>query len=459
MGSQRKRAEKLFQVALDSTPEERSKYLDEQCGTDAALREEVEELLWANKRVVQLLQVGGDDRSGFLDPLMVPGATELGANEEPQRLSSDRLPERMGDYVIEGEIGRGGMGRVYLAVDTKLDRQAAIKLLPDKFSNDTHRVALFKREAITAAHLNHPNIATIYGFHELQGRHYLAMEYVEGQTLRDLLEEGEPLPLLEFLDIAVQMAEGLTAAHKGNVVHRDLKPGNVMITDESLVKILDFGLAKAIQSDDQSGSASTGLGDMTEGSMAFGTIGYSSPEQCNNGPVDYRSDLFSFGVVLYELATGISPYRRDTFQATYWAVLNSKPEPARSLNPHLPPSVAELIERLLQKKSEDRFQSSEEVLGLLKRYKRRAEAKHYGKRRRRQTVSAIGLVVGIAVSIATWAVVTNKSDEVVEISEAFDRLERQITDGEYLLAVVTWVELDERQPRDGERLAELLRVL
>ena len=229
MSSQRKRAEDLFQIAVDSAPAERSKFLDEECGTDAALREEVEELLRAHERVVQLLQVGSDDRDGFLDPVTVSDPDRLPADDESQRLSSDRLPERMGDYVVQDEIGRGGMGRVYLAVDTKLDRQAAIKLLPDKFSNDAHRVALFKREAVTAAHLNHPNIATIYGFHELQGRHYLAMEYVEGRTLSDLLKKDEPVPLLEFLDIAVQMAEGLSAAHRGKVVHRDLKPGSVSL--------------------------------------------------------------------------------------------------------------------------------------------------------------------------------------------------------------------------------------
>ena len=246
------------------------------------------------------------------------------------------------------------MGEVYLARHTKLGTNVAIKLLPAKFSNDARRLAMFEREARMAARLNHTNIATVHDFFEIDDRHYFVMEFVGGKTLGDLLEDQQPIPLPKLLDIAVQISQGLAAAHGRNIIHRDLKPGNVMITPEGRVKLLDFGLAKAIPTAD---GLTTGLGASVFSSDAIlGTLGYMSPEQARGGDVDARTDLFALGVILYEMATGEQPFRRPSGADTISAILNDRPTCATIVNPDIPREVGDLIDKLLAKKREDRYQ-------------------------------------------------------------------------------------------------------
>ena len=270
-------------------------------------------------------------------------------------------------------LGTGGMGEVYLAEDARLNRQVAIKLLSDELARDSESLARFEREARTAARLNHPNVATVYDFWQSEGVSFIAMELLEGKTLRDTLLEQKSLPVVELLDIAIQIARGLAAAHQGNIVHRDLKPANVMILEDGRVKILDFGLAKAVQSetsemDYETRASLTGVGQV------LGTVNYMSPEQVRGEPLDARSDLFSLGTVLCEMACGSVPFRRATAADTMSAILNDSPRSARGLETEIPAQLAPLIERLLAKEPRDRFQSSRDVLADLERLKKDAES-------------------------------------------------------------------------------------
>ena len=220
---------------------------------------------------------------------------------------------RLGPYEVLGPLGAGGMGEVYRARDTRLGREVAIKVLPAVLASNPERLKRFEREARSASSLNHPNIVTIHDIGSADSVSYIAMELVEGRTLRDLLVPG-PLPTMRLLTIATQVAQGLARAHEAGIVHRDLKPENVMVTEDGLVKILDFGLAKLTQPD-SSGSGRTQaptVSGATEEGVILGTVGYMSPEQAIGETIDYRSDQFSFGSILYEMATGRRAFVRGS---------------------------------------------------------------------------------------------------------------------------------------------------
>src|SRR5512143_2981518 len=205
------------------------------------------------------------------------------------------------------------MGEVYRARDAKLGREIAIKVLPSSVAEDRDRRLRFEQEARSASALNHPNILTIYDIGEADGTVYIAMELVEGRTLRELVASGEPLPTRRLLDVAVQVAEGLAKAHSAGIVHRDLKPENLMVSKDGYVKILDFGLAKLTEPDSQDGSAlPTAVAGPTQPGTVMGTSGYMSPEQASGQPVDFRSDQFTLGAILYEMATGSRAFQRKT---------------------------------------------------------------------------------------------------------------------------------------------------
>ena len=271
------------------------------------------------------------------------------------------LPEKIGPYEITREIGRGGMGIVYLAHDTKLDREVAIKCLPDELSDDAERLARFEREAKLLASLNHPHIATIHGLEEADGKQYLILEYVEGETLAQRLQRGA-IPVSEALAIAKQIAEAIEAAHEKGVIHRDLKPANIKFTSDDQVKVLDFGLAKSIQTqvltDTEIANSPTMVspapGSPTMPGVILGTAGYLSPEQAKGRPVDTRTDIFAFGCILYEMLTGESAFTGETVADTIGATLHKAIDYDR-LPSETPPLARHVLKRCLLRDPKQRW--------------------------------------------------------------------------------------------------------
>jgi serine/threonine protein kinase/Tol biopolymer transport system component len=268
---------------------------------------------------------------------------------------------RLGPYEILSPLGAGGMGEVYRARDTRLEREVAIKVLPGALASDAERLKRFEKEARSASALNHPNIVTIYDIGSEDGTSYIAMERVEGFTLREQLVGGA-LPMKKLLPIATQIAEGLSKAHEAGIVHRDLKPENVMVTRDGLVKILDFGLAKLTSTLSGSGEGSN-LPTMTGTTpgVVVGTVGYMSPEQASGEALDFRSDQFALGSILYEMATGKRAFQRKTAIDTLAAILNEEPEPIVGLNPQVPLPLRWIAERCLGKDPEGRYASTKDL--------------------------------------------------------------------------------------------------
>ncbi len=278
----------------------------------------------------------------------------------PRAAFDSPIGPRLGGYEILGRLGAGGMGEVYRARDTRLGREVALKILPEAFSSDADRTQRFTREARAASGLNHPNIVTIYEIGAEGARSYIAMECVEGKTLRELLANG-PLPTRRLLDTAVQVASGLASAHEAGIVHRDLKPENVMVSRDGFAKILDFGLAKWLPFEGNAEVNEATLAAATEPGMVLGTVGYMSPEQAMGKRVDFRSDQFSFGSVLYEMATGKRAFQKETKPETLSAIIRGQPEPIVSLNPTAPAPLRWIVERCLAKEPEDRYVSTKDL--------------------------------------------------------------------------------------------------
>ncbi|CAN5722658.1 hypothetical protein BH18ACI5_BH18ACI5_06310 [soil metagenome] len=267
---------------------------------------------------------------------------------------------RIGSYEILSPLGAGGMGEVYRARDTKLGRELAIKVLPAGVSADLDRLHRFEQEARSASALNHPNIVTIYEIGLAEGTSYIAMELVTGGTLRDLLNDG-PLPLRRFLTLAAQIADGLAAAHDAGIVHRDLKPENVMVTREGLAKILDFGLVKLVAPRANESADDATVAARTHPGLVLGTFGYMSPEQASGRPIDARSDQFSFGALLYELATARRPFSRKTGAETLAAIIRDEPEAIHAIAPQFPVALRWIIERCLAKDPNERYASTRDL--------------------------------------------------------------------------------------------------
>jgi eukaryotic-like serine/threonine-protein kinase len=269
---------------------------------------------------------------------------------------------RLGPYEVLAPLGAGGMGEVYRAKDTRLERSVALKVLPESLSVEHDRLQRFEKEARSASALNHPNIVTIYDVGTLDRVSYIAMELVEGKTLRELLHTG-PLPLRRLLPLAAQLSDGLAKAHEAGIVHRDLKPENVMMTKDGLVKILDFGLAKLTQSGEESGEESElpTMTRATEPGTILGTVGYMSPEQASGLVLDARSDQFSLGSILYETATGRKAFEHETKIQTLSAIITDEPEAIAKVNPKLPAHFCWVVERCLAKEPEGRYAATRDL--------------------------------------------------------------------------------------------------
>src|SRR5215472_16653557 len=329
------------------------------------------------------------------------------------------IGQQVSHYRILGKLGGGGMGVVYEAEDLKLGRHVALKFIPENLAGDPKSLERFTREARAASLLNHPNICTIHGIEDNNGHPFIVMERLEGDSLKQHIA-GHPMPIEKVLDVGVQVADALMASHAKNIVHRDIKPANIFLTPTGQVKVLDFGLAKLVHNvgtEDDAGADNS----LTAIGVIPGTAVYMSPEQARSETVDARSDLFSFGVVLYEMSTGKKPFTGANSLVTLDAVLHSKPSPPRDLNPKIPIELEGIIGKAMEKDRNHRYQSAADMksdLALLKREsesgqiksgshtaKLRAATKTFGRNNRLQTYLLIGtsaLLLTVLGTIGAW---------------------------------------------------------
>jgi serine/threonine protein kinase/dienelactone hydrolase len=348
------RIESIFHKALDAGEDRRARVLVESCAGDESLRREVESLLAQHENAGEFME-----RPAFAGPAGAPVPPRPGSEDS----HSAGIPAGtvIGHYRIVGKIGSGGMGVVYDAEDLKLGRHVALKFLPEEVAGHPRALQRFRLEAQAASALNHPNICTIHEVDEVDGLVIIAMELLEGRTLKQTIS-GKPLPLETVIDFGVQIAGAIDAAHAKGVVHRDIKPANIFVMKQRRIKVLDFGLAKLTRLPPN--FEETGMTDGTEPGMVMGTVGYMSPEQVRGQGVDGRTDLFSFGVVLYEMVTGERPFTGSSAMAVLDATLDAEP---RGLNDRqLPARVKAMILKLLEKDPANRYESAEEVQRELK---------------------------------------------------------------------------------------------
>jgi eukaryotic-like serine/threonine-protein kinase len=388
--------DKLLERALELEPSQRRSFLDEACAGDEELRREVETLLVH------------EHRGSFLSSPAVELAAKMITHEKPESL----VGQQLGSYQIASLLGRGGMGVVYKARDTHLDRFVAIKALPHELVADADRKRRFVQEAKAASALNHPNIITIHDIASDNGTDFIVMEYVQGKTLGQLIPR-RGVKLNEVLKYAIQIADALAKAHAAGIIHRDLKPGNIMVNESGLVKVLDFGLAKLAEKPQGGEAESTGtLQPQTEEGMILGTASYMSPEQAAGKPVDTRSDIFSFGSVLYEMVTGQRAFQGDSKMSTLVAILNQEPKSAREISRSLPQDLEKIITRCLRKDPSRRFQHMADLKVALEELKEesdsgllgvREDADSSGKPRRVALLRWATLAVaGVSLAVAAW---------------------------------------------------------
>jgi Tol biopolymer transport system component len=328
---------------------------------------------------------------------------------------------RFGPYEIIAPLGAGGMGEVYRARDSRLGREVALKVLPAELSENPDRLSRFEQEARSASALNHPNIVTVHDIGRSDSTSYIAMELVDGRTLRELAASG-PMPLRRILAVGTQIADGLAKAHIAGIVHRDLKPENVMVSKDGFVKILDFGLAKLVEPESGQVSVMPTLAKPeTHPGVVMGTVGYMSPEQASGEPLDFRSDQFSFGSILYEIATGQKPFQRKTAAETMSAIIREEPEPIGKVRSEVPPPLRWIVERCLAKDPEERYVSTRDLARDLASVRDHVSeitgaaelpidlGPRPLKRARRSTVLAATLLILLVGAVAGWLVAAGRT--------------------------------------------------
>jgi serine/threonine protein kinase/cytochrome c-type biogenesis protein CcmH/NrfG len=353
--------EEIYRAALDQEPDQVSAFLDTACEGDEALRGKIEALLTSRERATDFIETSA---VGLARKIIEDGQTDL------------LVGQTFGHYKISKRIGTGGMGEVYLATDVTAGRKAALKLLPMRFTGDADRLKRFQQEARAVVALNHPNILTVYEIGHDHSTHYIASELIEGETLRQRLETGH-LQVSEAVDVGIQVASALAAAHEAGIVHRDIKPENIMLRPDGYVKVLDFGVAKLAEQeapatmpkDEALRLVETNLGSI------LGTARYMSPEQTLGAPVDKRTDIWSLGVVLYEMVTGHAPFTGDTPQEVMTSILEKERPPLTSYIKQTPAELQQIIAKALRKDRSERYQSAAEMFEALKNLRRKLEFK------------------------------------------------------------------------------------
>lgn len=351
------RLESLFHEAAELEPGAREAFLEERCAGDTGLKGEVASLL-----------ASADQPMDFIDRSIQDAAQNVVESRRPSIL---RPGTKFSRYEVVASAGAGGMGRVYLARDTQLPRNVALKLLAPHLTRDQRVVRRFAQEASAASALNHPNILTLYDFGEVAGVCYIASEYVEGNTLRQRIQGGQ-LDVSEVADISIQVASALVAAHKGGIVHRDIKPANLMVRKDGIVKLLDFGIAKLTDGADSRRSLET-IGSVSDAGAVMGTVRYMSPEQARGHVVDGRSDIFSLGVVMYEMLTGQAPFQGETTSDVIAEILKSEPVALATAVPGLSPQLEAIVQRAIRKNRDERYQSAADVLHDLQEFRKETE--------------------------------------------------------------------------------------
>jgi eukaryotic-like serine/threonine-protein kinase len=334
---------RLFESALEKDTAVRSAFLDEACSSDPDLRKEVQVLL------------DNYCANSFLEKPAYAAVPELFQSEGGEAI----IGQRLGAYEISRKLGQGGMGIVYLARDCRLDRPVAIKMLAPKYTNDSQFRERLRREARAVARLSHPGIATVYSLEEFEESFYIVSEYVQGHTLLKLIEKGS-VPVSQLIDIAVQITKALAAAHAQGIVHRDLKPENIILTESGMIKILDFGLAR-FEPGKETGPESR----ITRSGVFLGTPAYASPEQLLGTEVDRRTDIFSLGVLLYELAAGKHPFGISDSMSTVARILEADVPDLIQLNPKIPRRLDSIIHKCLKKRPRERYEDALELLAQL----------------------------------------------------------------------------------------------
>lgn len=358
--------EQLYQAALELDAAQRATFLNQACGSDDELRRQVESLLRFDEKA-----------ESFIEMPAVQVAAQLDAADEAEEQAASLVGRQLGHYQLLAFLGAGGMGEVYRALDVRLDREVAVKVMAGRLAQEPNALTRFKREAKAVAALSHPNILAIHDFGSEAGICFAVMELLEGQTLKDCLS-AKRLEVQRVLALAIQIADALAAAHAEGIVHRDLKPANIFVNRRNEAKVLDFGLAKLAPKSPTPEATTEPLNCLTTRGTALGTLQYMSPEQALGEELDVRTDLFSFGVVLYEMGTGTAPFRGSTPAAVFDAIVHTEPVWPKRLNPELPFELERIINKALEKDRELRYQSAAELQVDLKRLKRDLEAGRAG---------------------------------------------------------------------------------